>query len=625
MNLPALRLAARCGDCQQLQAGLQQQQQPHPLGANDPSRQQLLASLLAAAAAWGHLPAVRLLLSAGATVCEAGSVVVSDSSRVNASSDCQCWTGASALHWAVRRGHADVVRELLSRSTVGARLINCRDEDGATPLADCCQHQRPELARLLLEAGADPNAACSRYQRRPLHWAACSGDEALARCLIDAGAEPGAVDWRQRTAADVAEAVGHGRLAEQLRMDETERWLPSGVKTLLPDVVCSTAPDQLPHQPKESQQLTRFRSESESPPQQLLVAANQSQLPRHLHQQQTAASQLPRHLHQQSSIPSASSGWNAPAIDLTQSQPAAVLQQPPGVSSSRRFTDPSLLPPSEPQLPKLAAYSISEKPRGLCLVLSNENYVKLQPRHGTQQDAERIEQLFEQRLGFIVEVRTDLTGRQLLEAAAKAAKKAHRHRNADAFVCFLLAHGDSGGNVYGVDGVSVSLNDIAAAFDVVRCPELAGKPKAFFVQACRGSKVVAAATCSYALPPELDGPAAAEQPRATPLAVSPEGADYLFGFACCESRPAYRCSVSGSIFVQTLCDVIDNWLGSDDPTAEVDVEDALMEARRRICAAPVDQVSGGAVGGLDPYRRPVYMVPEVRSTLRFRLRLGVCG
>src|SRR5215467_8816311 len=48
----------------------------------------------------------------------------------------------------------------------------------------------PEVARVLIEAGADPNAAVtgSWHRETPLHWAASSDDADVAAALIDGGA-----------------------------------------------------------------------------------------------------------------------------------------------------------------------------------------------------------------------------------------------------------------------------------------------------------------------------------------------------------------------------------------------------------------------------------------------------
>ena len=65
----------------------------------------------------------------------------------------------------------------------------------------------PRISRLLVEAGADPNAR-KAGEETPLHWAASSDDVHVAAVLIDAGADIDAPDGSIGT--PLANAVGYG-------------------------------------------------------------------------------------------------------------------------------------------------------------------------------------------------------------------------------------------------------------------------------------------------------------------------------------------------------------------------------------------------------------------------------
>ena len=52
-----------------------------------------------------------------------------------------------------------------------------------------------------------------------------------------------------------------------------------------------------------------------------------------------------------------------------------------------------------------------------------------------------------------------------------------------------MSHGDTG-YISGTDEEKVHLKDIQAEFEGDKCPKLQGKPKLFFIQACRGSKYI---------------------------------------------------------------------------------------------------------------------------------------
>ena len=73
-----------------------------------------------------------------------------------------------------------------------------------------------DVARLLLEAGADPNAA-EHGGYAPLHQAAEPGDLPLIRLLLDRGARTDRKDDQGRTPLDLAEAGGHTLAVDMLR------------------------------------------------------------------------------------------------------------------------------------------------------------------------------------------------------------------------------------------------------------------------------------------------------------------------------------------------------------------------------------------------------------------------
>ena len=47
-----------------------------------------------------------------------------------------------------------------------------------------------------------------------------------------------------------------------------------------------------------------------------------------------------------------------------------------------------------------------------------------------------------------------------------------------------MSHGNSGG-IFGVGGKVLKISEIQKMFDTNTCPQLKGKPKLFFIQACR--------------------------------------------------------------------------------------------------------------------------------------------
>jgi hypothetical protein len=129
---------------------------------------------------------------------------------------------AVALLFAVRGGNIDLIRRLLSdtpelaRARFGAIVRGTRtalhfvtDWPGYFPSG-------PEIAKLLIDAGADPNALTTGRgsetpgpgSETPLHWAASSDDVDVALALIDGGADLETPDGSIGTPLD--NAVGYG-------------------------------------------------------------------------------------------------------------------------------------------------------------------------------------------------------------------------------------------------------------------------------------------------------------------------------------------------------------------------------------------------------------------------------
>jgi hypothetical protein len=104
----------------------------------------------------------------------------------------------TALHAAACEGNEKITRLLLE---AGANP-NARDKEGATPLHIAVQHGNAiEVAIALIEKGADVNAQESNGQT-PLHRAANYGHKDACRILVERGANKDIADENGRKAID---------------------------------------------------------------------------------------------------------------------------------------------------------------------------------------------------------------------------------------------------------------------------------------------------------------------------------------------------------------------------------------------------------------------------------------
>src|SRR6267378_6289473 len=110
-------------------------------------------------------------------------------------------------------GHRAIVEFLLKN---GADVKTAaRNAQKVTALHGAVARRDAEIVKMLLEAGAEPNA---RQERgfAPLHDAAANGHAALVELLLKHGARADAKTDDGKTAGDMAAEKGHKELAEKL-------------------------------------------------------------------------------------------------------------------------------------------------------------------------------------------------------------------------------------------------------------------------------------------------------------------------------------------------------------------------------------------------------------------------
>jgi len=118
--------------------------------------------------------------------------------------------GFQPLGLAAFFGHADVARLLLERGADPS--TPSRNEMGVTPLASALAAGHDRIARALVEAGADVRAK-QRHGWTPLHAAAEHGSTEMVTLLLAHRADPSARNDVGMSAADYARSKGNEELA----------------------------------------------------------------------------------------------------------------------------------------------------------------------------------------------------------------------------------------------------------------------------------------------------------------------------------------------------------------------------------------------------------------------------
>jgi hypothetical protein len=187
-----------------------------------------------------------------------------------------------------------------------------------------------------------------------------------------------------------------------------------------------------------------------------------------------------------------------------------------------------------------------------------------------------------------VDVRNDLHRQGIIDVLEGVSKVLSNGRYFILVVC-VLSHGKDG-SFKASDGADVSIDMLMAAFHSNNCSGMVNRPKVFIVNACRGTAPLPLV--------ETDG--------AMDLPLPPKAAicDYLVCYSTLANYASFRFVDKGSPFVSTLCDVLEE-KGDEEHLADV-----MTIVNNKMSSSPMDP------------REPVAQMPEHRSTLTKKIRLG---
>ncbi|XP_078480001.1 caspase-3-like [Lampetra planeri] len=184
---------------------------------------------------------------------------------------------------------------------------------------------------------------------------------------------------------------------------------------------------------------------------------------------------------------------------------------------------------------------------GTCLIINNKNFDKhtgMSSRNGTDVDAAAAIKTFS-KLGYKINVASNLTVTQMKSKISSVSEE--DHSSSASFVCVLLSHGNEG-VIYGTDGFE-RFENLTKYLKGDRCKTLVGKPKLFFIQACRGSEL------DYGTSIEADSVGGQTSEKI------PVEADFLYAYSTAPGYYSWRNTQNGSWFMQSLCEMLQRYSG----------------------------------------------------------------
>ena len=203
-------------------------------------------------------------------------------------------------------------------------------------------------------------------------------------------------------------------------------------------------------------------------------------------------------------------------------------------------------------------YNMTARPRGITLIINNVSFAHQSPRHGSEVDFSRVKTLFSD-LDFSVRRVQNLSKQQLLEELDDVA--CQDHSAYDCFVLWLMSHGKSRGEVFCSDGETIPIQTLNDMFS--ECKTLSGKPKLFFIQACRGI----GEDVGVKFYPDYDISSLNQASRSYEStkvdSVMPKHSDFLYVFSTVDEYVSYRNENEGSHYVRCFVEAFREHVAHD--------------------------------------------------------------
>lgn len=151
---------------------------------------------------------------------------------------------------------------------------------------------------------------------------------------------------------------------------------------------------------------------------------------------------------------------------------------------------------------------------------------------GAKMDSINLEETF-RKLGYQVYLHEDLTAEETMKEV-ETIRNDSSLESTQAVFFFFLSHGTNSEEFLAADGKNLNLGNLRKEFTSDRCPALAGKPKIFMTNYCRGKNEERMQTDAHVTVPR----------------------DVVTIYASADGIIAYRLPGEGTSFVLSLCHVL---------------------------------------------------------------------
>ncbi|XP_014262320.1 caspase-1-like isoform X2 [Cimex lectularius] len=250
-------------------------------------------------------------------------------------------------------------------------------------------------------------------------------------------------------------------------------------------------------------------------------------------------------------------------------------------------------------------YNMNHPHRGSAIIFNNENFKNstMQPRKGSDIDVSKLNEMLNI-LGFQVTIHDDLGYNEIQSEIDKLVEQ--DFSQCDCLLVAVLTHGRINNYLHSKDHL-YPVDMIWKPFSSDNCPTLAGKPKIFLIQACKGDQTDPGTQLISYNSTETDS---------SDSYTIPTMADFLIAYSTVEGYFSWRNPENGTWFIRSLCDVfIKNF-------ETMDLLKMLTIVGRRVA------IDFESYNDINPTYSGLKQVPSIFSTLirdvYFRPKSNLC-